>query len=388
MIPLTITGRVSPWVARHRSALTWILRAALLVALAVQLGTPPQRLVLVGPENEVTSSNGKMGVHTRLTDEVEEWKIKRTLEMVREMGAPWIVEYFPWAYLEPREGRYEWTHAETVIDHARAQGLTVIARIDYVPEWARPADTTARFLAEDHYPSYARFVAAFAEHFRGQVGHIIIWNEPNLAFEWGYRLPDPAAYTELLRQSYVAIKAVAPEVEVLAAGLAPTTAPPGSEWGMDDRRYLQAMYDAGAGAYFDGLAMHAYGFTFPADDPPSEDRINFRRVELLREIMVANGDAGKPAYVTEGGWNDHPRWTKSVRPYYRIRYTVDAYEMALRDWDWCEAVCLWAFRFPVAQHTYQDQFTFVTPELIPRPIYTELAHYAHGEPYEYLAEEP
>jgi hypothetical protein len=48
-------------------------------------------------QQRVETTNPKAGIHTRLTDEVEVWKIKRTLEMVREMGAPWIVEYFPWA---------------------------------------------------------------------------------------------------------------------------------------------------------------------------------------------------------------------------------------------------------------------------------------------------
>ena len=64
-----------------------------------------------------------MGVHTRLTDEPDAAKIKRSLEMVREMGAPWIVEYFPWAYYEPRPGQYEWSHPDLVIDHANRQGL-------------------------------------------------------------------------------------------------------------------------------------------------------------------------------------------------------------------------------------------------------------------------
>jgi len=364
----------------------WALRAGLLLLAVLMLSAPTRRLVLIGPVQQVVTLNGKMGVHTRLTDEVEEWKIKRTLELVREMGAPWIVEYFPWGYIESREGHYDWAHADMVVDHANAQGLQVIARIDYVPDWARPPNTTSRFLDEAHYAAYSRFVAAFAEHFGGRVKYIVIWNEPNLAFEWGYRIPDPEAYTALLRESYLAIKAVAPEVQVLAAGLAPTMAPPGDEWGMDDLAFLQAMYDAGASPYMDGLAAHAYGFTLPADDPPAADRINFRRVELLREVMVANGDGDKAIYVTEGGWNDHPRWARAVRPYERIRYTVDAYEMALHDWPWCEAVCLWVFRFPVAQRTYQDQFSFVTPDLIPRPIYTELARYARGQPFEYLME--
>lgn len=372
--------------SRLRAGTRALGRVVLLLAVAWCLSAPPRRLVTIGPQQTVHTRNPKMGVHTRLTDEVEEWKIQRTFAMVREMGAPWVVEYFPWAYFEPRPGRYEWRRADMIVDHARAQGLRVIARIDYVPEWARPAETTSRYLDRDQYPDYARFVAAFAAHFAGRVEAIIIWNEPNLSSEWGYRLPDAAAYTELLRQSYLTIKAVAPEMRVLAAGLAPTMAPPGSEWGMDDLLYLEAMYQAGAGSYFDGLAMHAYGWTFPHDDPPARDQVNFRRVELLREIMVAHGDAHKRAYITEGGWNDHPRWAKAVRPYQRLVYTIGAYELALEQWDWCEAVALWAFRYPWDQRTYQDYYAFVTPDFVPKPLYTEVANYAHGRPYAYLEE--
>ena len=66
------------------------------------------------------------------------------------------------------------------------------------------------------------------------------------------------------------------------------------------------------------------------------------------------------------------------------RYTVRAYEMALHGWDWCEAVCLWAFRFPWRAADLSGSVSaLVTPDFIPRPIYTELAHYAHGEPFEY-----
>ena len=183
-----------------------------------------------------------MGVHTRLTDEVEEWKIQRTLQMVREMGSPWIVEYFPWGYCEPRQGHYDWDHADhggrpchgAGADRHRAHRLC--ARVGAPGGHHRSLPGSAITIAD-----YARFVAAFAAHFRGRVHHIIIWNEPNLSFEWGYRLPDPAAYAELLRQSLSCHQSrLTPSIQVLAAGLAPTMAPPGSEWGMDDLLYLAA----------------------------------------------------------------------------------------------------------------------------------------------------
>ena len=63
---------------------------------------------------------------------------------------------------------------------------------------------------------------AFVRHFQGRVAHIIVWNEPNLAFEWGYRLPDPEAYVELLCQTYRLAKGVDSDVQILAAGLGQT----------------------------------------------------------------------------------------------------------------------------------------------------------------------
>ncbi len=354
------------------------LRLLLALPLLWLLGRVPRPIVRIGPPQIVETVNPKIGVHTRLTDEVEEWKIKRTLEMVREMGASWIVEYFPWGYYEREKEQYDWSHSDLVVDHALAQGLTVLARIDFVPEWARPTDTTSRYLSEEHFADYADFVRAFVEHFSGRVHHVIVWNEPNLSFEWGYRSPDPGAYVRLLKATYRRVKEVDGNVQVLAAGLAPTLAPPGSEWGMNDLEFLQRMYEAGARGHFDGLAVHAYGWVFPPDDPPSPDALNFARSELIHEVMARNGDGDLPCFITEAGWNDHPRWSRAVPPGLRIEYTVRAYAKAAEEWPWCKMVAMWAFRYPRPARTFQDGFTFVTPGFIPKLIYEDVRRYAEG----------
>ena len=333
----------------------------------------------LGPQQQVFTTNPKAGVHTRLTDEVEEWKIKRTLEMVREMGAPWIVEYFPWAYVQPRPDVRKWKHSDAVIQHADRQGLTIIARLGYVPEWARPPETTPLYLDEEYFDEFGDYAAEFVERYADMVDYVIVWNEPNLALEWGYESVDPAKYAEMLKVVYPKIKAANPDVQVLAGALAPTLAPPGSEWGMNDLDYLQGMYDAGAADYFDILAIHAYGWSFPPDEPAAVDTVNFRRSELLREIMVANGDGHKQSMITEGGWNDHPRWTRAVRPGQRIANTLRAYEIAEEEWPWLDAIALWAFRYPWDAKTYQDYYTFVRTDFEPKPIYEELQRMLQGE---------
>lgn len=337
-----------------------------------------QPSVALGPQRTVQTMNPKLGVHTRLTDEVEPWKIKHSLEMVREMGAPWIVEYFPWAYVEAKPGRFDWTHSDLVIDHASRQGLTVIARLGFVPEWARPKETSPLYLDEAHFEDFGHYAAAFATRYAGKVNYMILGNEPNLSLEWGYQPVDPSQYVALLRTVYPMVKAVNPTIQILAGALAPTLAPPGDAAGMNDLVYLQNMYDLGAAAYFDILAIHAYGWYSEPDEPADPDVVNFRRSELLRAIMVANGDEEKTAMITEGGWNDHPRWTRAVRPSQRIAYTLRAYEVARLEWPWVTAVCFWAFRFPWDAKSYQDYFTFVDTEFEPKPIYQEVQRYTQG----------
>ncbi len=358
--------------------LTYTVLAILLTFLIFFLpaANPPLEIQL-GPPQTVITDNPKMGVHTRLTDEVEPWKIKRTLEMVREMGAPWLVEYFPWAYAEPFPGFFDWSHSDFVLDHANRQGLTVIARLGLTPEWARPRDSASSFLALEHFDDFGDFVQAFVERYGDRVAAIIIWNEPNLALEWGFQALDPAGYTQLLQVAYQRAKAANPKVQVLGGALAPTLAPPGNDQAMNDLVYLQRMLDAGAGEAMDGLAVHAYGWVFPADDPPDPHVINFRRVELVHQLLVEHGYADLPIYITEGGWNDHPRWTRAVKPAQRIENTLRAYEV-VKSWPWAKMMAVWAFRYPWPARTYLDYFTLVTPEFDPKPIYLEVQKYSRA----------
>ncbi len=357
-------AQVVEWIGDRKHVLSlFILFCVLLIVLA-----PPQPLVSLGQPHIVVTRNAKVGVHTRLTDEVEEWKIQRTLQMVREMGAPWIVEYFPWAYSEPQKGHYDFAHAELVVNHARVQGLKLIARVDLVPDWARPANAPSQLLRPERFADYGDFIFAFVRQFKGRIHYLQIWNEPNLNNEWGGRPPDPAAYTQLLQLAYRRAKAADPSIIVLAGALSPTVSNDPAR-AITDLDYLSAMYANGASAYFDVLAIHAYGLKAPPESAPAANVINFRRAELLREVMVRNGDEQKTAFITEGGWNDHPRWQFAVRPAQRIEYTLAAYQMALRDWSWCEAIALWAFRFPREQYSVQDYYSFVTPQFLPKPIY-------------------
>lgn len=352
------------------------LVALLLLALVTR---KPASDLLPLEQQTVETEKPQVCVHTLLENEVEEESILRSLELARELGATTIVQFFPWAYVERERGHYDWTLADRIVRHAEMQGLRIIARLGLVPDWARDGKTeTLNYLTEDLFPAFADYAAAFAKHYAGVVDHLIIWNEPNLSFEWGYQPVDPARYVRLLQASYARIKGANPQAMVLAGALAPTLEPRGSAAGLSDLDFLQAMYDLGAREYFDALAIHSYGFREPPEAEPARDRLNFRRSELLREIMLTNDDGHKPVYITESGWNDHPRWTQAVRPSQRSAYTLRAFEYAEQNWDWLENLCLWVLRFPADVYSYPDNSTLVSADFVEKPIYFALQDYARG----------
>jgi len=119
------------------------------------------------------------------------------------------------------------------------------------------------------------------------------------------------------------------------------------------------------------LSAHAYGLLTPMMDPPDPSQVNFRRIELLRDIMLRNGDGAKEVYITEAGWNDSSRWNQAVKPQQRIAYTLQALDW-IKDKDWIKLLALWAFSYPQATRTFSDNWTFVTDDLRPKPIYAEV----------------
>lgn len=360
-----------------RSVLLWPSRLVI-VLLAVGFLTPaPFRFVPMPPQTLITE-NPHVCVHTDLIHEVDEWKIERSLSLAREMGASTIVEFFPWAYVEAERGVYDWRQADRIVHHARNQDVTIIARMGLVPDWARPDDSTLNTLPPESDRYFAEFVTAFAARYAGIIDHIIIWNEPNLAFEWGFADFSPERYVDLLRVAHDGARRGNPDVVVLAGALAPTLEPDDSANGLNDLLYLERMYQAGAADYFDALAVHTYGFNQPADAPPAPDLLNFRRAELLYAIMAEHGDGDKPVYITESGWNDSPRWTYGVSPSARIAHTLDAFRIVADDWEQAQRLCLWIFRHPTPRNSYRDDYTLITPEFQIKPIYYAVQAYALG----------
>lgn len=338
------------------------------------------------PEHDVTAH----AVNTQLELEPDLVSVARTLDLVKDAGFGWVRQQVSWADIEPgHKGNFwdfernqpTWTRWDTIARLARDRNLRVIARLELPPAWSRPEGSY-----KSHPPvnvrDYADFAAAFASRYRDQIGYLQIWNEPNLAEEWGRRPVDPAAYVELLRAGYTGARQGNPKVRILTASLAQTLEPDDeTAAGLDDLVYFDRMYLYGAAPFFDIAAANGYGlWTGPNDHQVGAWYTNLPRVTLIRDVMVRHRDVAKPVWISEFGWNTQPvDWTGRPSPWGRVDEATQAshlsggYARAAREWPWLGPMAVWLMRQPRAEVDDPTPFfALVREDWTTRPAYGSL----------------
>mgnify|MGYP005839643015 CR=1 FL=1 len=291
--------------------------------------------VLTAARPSVSRPPLRVGVHTLPADQY-------TLALAAAADFDVVVELFSWRQIEPTQGQWHWQHPDETVAGAAYYGLDLVVRLDQHPAWASTAPLSLNAPPDD-LADYARFVGRVAERYRGRILGYVIWNEPNLAVDWGGQPPDPAAYTEMLCRAYAAVKRADPQARVAAAGLAPTNQ--NDDQAMDDRRFLEAMLQEGAARCFDVLSAHPYGFGRPPDAPrDSHDGLVMARIADLRDLLAAYGAAEKPIWATEMGWTVDGRegqaW-QTVNEEQQAAYLAAAVDMADQQWPWLELLAVW-----------------------------------------------
>ncbi len=261
------------------------------------------------------------------------------LDWVRLLSFSHVKQTFAWRDVEPQPGRWDWEQADRILAEVERRGLRLIVRLGQAPAWARPA---AQRQAADAPPAdmarWQAYCAAIAQRFKGRIAAYQIWNEPNLSREWGNQAPDPAGYVELLAACSAEIRAADPAAILISAGLAPTGTNDDSAW--PDDVFLDHMYRNGFQAHIDVVGVHAPGYAAPEIGPDDEAALHrwftFRRVEDLRKIMLAHGDAARQMAILEFGYttdqrNPDYRWF-AVSEAQQADFIERAYEYAIANW--------------------------------------------------------
>lgn len=349
-LPL-VTPKFKMWVVSRRGLWVVLFALSLLVWFVMQCATDYAPVI---------------AVHTLKADDA-------MLHLAADAGFDAVVQVFSWREIEPRRDDWYWDYSDSLRCAAEHYGLDVIARLDQQPYWATKPEREGN-TPPDNLDDYANVARAVAQRYRGRIRGYIIWNEPNLAREWGNRPPDAAAYTEMLCRAYRAIKSADPQAVVVSAGLAPTNDQ--TAQAMDDRIFLETMYRAGARECFDVLGVHAYGFGYPPDDARGAHQgLNVARVSDLREMMQVYGDQSKPVWITELGWTtramDEHAW-QTVLPEEQANYLVGARQRIQREWNWAHVVTIWNLSRGLPPTNEMAGYSLLDEEGKPKPAYNAL----------------
>lgn len=215
---------------------------------------------------------------------------------LREAGAYRVRINVVWFAVEPSQ---KWTYDTGLLalyDHLMQRlgenGIKVVFVTADTPYWASsdPAkytDGSGQHWNSRYKPSnpndLADYMVFLLNRYQSTGPHAVeIWNEEDASYFWPSG-PSAADYVNLLRTSYQAIKAADTNAIVLNGGLTDSSSLSG---------FMNALYAAGGGAYFDVWSQHVYPRT-----PQYETA-----AQTARNVMVTQGDSAKKMWITETGW--------------------------------------------------------------------------------------
>ncbi len=186
---------------------------------------------------ESTVLNQPYGICTHVS-RAHEWPFaERNFHRMQEGNISWARTDFDWSGID-KKGEWSYDHIDKMRDLAKKENINILPILGYDIGSARPA--------WKHLDRWAEYVRRTVSRYSNDYRYWEVWNEPNLHLFWG-DTPSSKNYTALLKRSYEEIKKIDPNLNVLYGGTAGVPF-----------QYIEDSYAAGAGNYFDVMAIHPY----------------------------------------------------------------------------------------------------------------------------------
>lgn len=325
---------------------------------------------------------------------------ERVLTLTQIAGFDWVRQQVVWKDIEgPTPKDYKWGELDNIVNDTAAHNLKLLISIVQSPAFYNATNGLP-----ENPVDMGDFVEAMVKRYGNKVAAIEIWNEQNLAKENGGHVTEADAghYVDILVECYNRIKAIAPEIFVLA-GAPSSTGVNDPNIAISDENYYNAMYSYKDGIikeHFDAQAVHPGGaanspdWMYP-DNPGDAQGWNdhpthyFRHLENVRQFMVANGVGDHQMWITEFGWatpNNTPGYEfgNQISFEKQADYITKAIERTYHEYrdeqgrPWVGAMFLWNMNFAVLWGAQgnpdheQASFGILNPDWSPRPAFLAL----------------
>ncbi|MDQ6773475.1 MAG: cellulase family glycosylhydrolase [Candidatus Dormibacteraeota bacterium] len=197
--------------------------------------------------------------------------------LASRLGAKVVRVEFPWSFIEPQRGVFDWSRTDLIVNTAVQDHLQLQPVIIYSPGWAASSPSNAPSAAD-----FSAFVQALVGRYHGSVHYWEMWNEPDLAKYWNDS--ENNYVSRILVPGFQAAKAADSTAKVIAGG--PSSASAG---------WLNGIFAAGGGSSFDIAAFHDYG----GGGGILNDGV------LVENALAAHGQASKPVWLGEYGQQEN-----------------------------------------------------------------------------------
>lgn len=206
-------------------------------------------------------------------DALPQTRIDTDLSLAAALGVNFVRVEFPWRFLEPQRGVFDWSRADLIVQEANRYHVRLQPIIVFTPAWAA-GDPTAAPAPDD----FRTFVSALVGRYHRDIQYWELWNEPDLPHYW---TADERAYVDdILIPGYQAAKAADPSSRVIIGG---------PSWGAVE--WFDTIYTLGGGNSFDIIAWHEY----------TPVATVLQSVRDVKGVLSAHGQANKPMWLGELG---------------------------------------------------------------------------------------
>lgn len=331
----------------------------------------------------------RMGLQVYSHVEFDDWG--DVIALTEGTGVQWVKVQVNWDFLQSEGAQTFGVNMqifERQIEALDRHGFRILLSIAKAPSWARSN------LNESGPPDNPEELANFIRFMLNntKIGPVVdaieVWNEPNLIREWQGNYPfNGGGYMQLFEPSYRAIREYSPHIVIVTAGLAPTGNTPNT---VDDRDYLQQMYDHGLRNYQDVvIGVHPYGWGNPPDARCCagdgqrrgwDDSTHFfflDNLEIMYSIAQQNGDGARQFWVTEFGWttwegfssNPPEAWVTFNSARDQAIYNIRAFEIG-QSLPYVGVMFLWNLNFAnsilIEQGNELAGYSLIVPDTVPR----------------------
>ena len=301
-----------------------------------------------------------------------DWPVNEAmLDRVMESGSGWARVGVGWCSLEEAGPGLvsEWylQRLEATVAAAEARGLRVLATLGCTPGWLSGSESLTVLPEPAQAGEFERVARWLAERYAGRIAAWEVWNEPDCSAGTGCGTTDPALYVPVLRAGSAGIRAGDPGAVVVSGGISGVNA-----------AWIQGLYAAGGGGWFDALGLHPYQgpAAEPPEAPPADHPYRITNVERVREVMVAAGDDRTPVWFTEFGWTTGAGegWHAGVDEATQADYLARAIALVQDTYPYVTHAFVFTVRDRDDWSAYENNFGLTRLDGSPKPALAALRH--------------